>query len=89
VALHNLQDDVGFVPGPAYKATCIATIHVCAFNKGEASPRALQNCFGAIPVLDVGPMHLDREEPSIGVGQDVALATSDLFACVIALRSPF
>jgi hypothetical protein len=34
-------------------------------------------------------MHLDGEKPSIRIGQDVALAPSDLLACIIALRTPF
>jgi hypothetical protein len=37
----------------------------------------------------VGGMDLYREQPSIGVGQDVALAASDLLACIVTLRSPF
>jgi hypothetical protein len=34
-------------------------------------------------------MHLDREKPPIGVGQDMALAAFDLLARVVTLRSPF
>jgi hypothetical protein len=58
-------------------------------NEGKARAGALQDALGSVPVLDVGPMHLDREEPPVRVGQDVALAPFDLLARIIALRSPF
>ena len=84
-ALHDLQDDVGPALGPAHEPTRIAAVHVSAFNEREASPRALQDAFGSIAVLDVGPVHLNREEPPVRVGQDVALAPFDLLARIIAL----
>jgi hypothetical protein len=31
----------------------------------------------------------DGEEPTVGVGQDMALAALDLLARVVALRAPF
>jgi hypothetical protein len=34
-------------------------------------------------------MNANREEPAIGVGQDVALAPGDLLARIIALFAPF
>ena len=43
----------------------------------------------AIAVLDVSGMDANSEEPTIGVGQDVALAPGDLLAGVIALVAPF
>ncbi len=83
-ALHDLQDDVGLVLGPARKPTRIAAVRVSALDKGKASPRALQDALGSIPVLDVGPMYRDGEQPSISVGQDVALAPFDLLGRIIA-----
>ena len=73
------------VLGPLHKATGIAAICVSARNERKASPRALQHAFGTIAVLDVGPVHLDGEQPSIGVSQDVALAPFDLLSRIVAL----
>jgi len=87
-ALHDFQDDVGFVPGPGHEPTGVAAIHIGECDEREESPRALQDAFGSIPVLDVGPMDLDGEQSSVSVGQDVALAAFDLLGRVEALRSP-
>jgi len=46
-------------------------------------------CPGTIAVLDVRPLHFDREQPPIGIGQDVALARFVFLARIIAPRSPF
>ena len=75
--------------GPAYEPTRIAAVRVNVFDKGKARSGALQNAFGSVPVLDVGPVDLDGEKPPVRIGQDVALAPFDLLARVIALRSPF
>ena len=72
-ALHHLQDNVSPVLGPAHEPTRVAAIHVSEFNEGKAKAGALQDALGSVPVLDVGPMHLDGKEPPVGVGQDVAL----------------
>jgi hypothetical protein len=77
------------VLGPAHEPTRIAAVRVNALDKRKAGSGALQNPFGSVPILNVGPMDLDREKPPIRVGQDVALAPFDLLARVVALRSPF
>lgn len=87
-ALDHLQDDVGLVLGPGHEPTGVAAIRVSACDEREESPRALQDAFGSIPVLDVGPMDLDGQQSSIGIGQDVALAAFDLLGRIEALRSP-
>jgi hypothetical protein len=87
-ALDHLQDDVGLVLGPGHEPTGVAAVDVRELNEREESPRALQDAFGSISILDVGPMHLDGEQSSIGVGQDVALAALDLLGRIEALRSP-
>jgi len=43
----------------------------------------------AIAILNIGSVDLDGEQPSICVGQDVALPARDLLACIVALASPF
>ena len=78
-------------------ATLIACIRDDALNKGKAPARLPQQSFCAIPILDAGRMNAAREEPSEGVGQDVALAAKHLLACIIPrrvergppLRAPF
>jgi hypothetical protein len=34
-------------------------------------------------------LHLDSEQTTVGIGQDVALAARDLLARVVAARAPF
>jgi len=80
---------VGLVLGPTHETTRIAAVRIRALDKWKANPRARQDAFGSITGLDVGPMHLDGEQPSVGIGQNVALTTLNLLANIIALRSPF
>ena len=88
-ALDHFQGNRGPLLGPTHEPTGIAPVCIGKLHERKASPRALQNPFGAVPILDVGPMDLNREQASVGVGQDVALAPFDPLARVIALRSPF
>ena len=89
VATDDLQDDVGLVLRPCDEATRVAAIGVGALHEGVSRPRALQDTFTALAILDVGAMDLHGEEASVGIGQDVALASADLLARVVALRAPF
>src|SRR3954468_12578181 len=66
-SLHDFQDDVGLVLGPAHEATSIAAIDVRVLDKWKASPRALQNALGSVSVLDVCPVHLNGQQASIRV----------------------
>ena len=50
--------------------------------------RGFEGELGPVTVLDIGGVNADREQPPIGVGQDVALATGDLLGGVIAARTP-
>lgn len=88
-ALDYLQVNMGPLLGPPHQPTRIAPVCIGKFNEGKASPRALQDPFGSVPIRDPGPMDLNREQASIGIGQDVALAPFDPLARVVALRSPF
>ena len=89
LALDHLQEDMGPLPGPAHQPTRIAAVPVSEFDERKASPRTLQDALGSVPILDVGPVNLNREQPSVRIGQDVALAAFDLLTRIIALRSPF
>ena len=73
---------------PFDEATRVAAIGVGAFHEWVPLARALQDALAAVAVLDVGAMNLHREQPTICVGQDVALAAADLLASVEALRAP-
>ena len=85
----DLDDDVGLVLGPAHEPPGIAAIGEGTGHEGVACAGSLEHRLAPIAILDVGGMDLYREQPSIGVGQDVALAASDLLACIVTLRSPF
>ena len=72
-------------------------------DEGERPAGPLQHVLGAVAVLNVGGMDLDREQAAARVGHDVALAPADLFAVrgayaappgprsplIIAFRAPF
>jgi hypothetical protein len=47
---------------------------------------SLQNFDGSVSVLNVGWKHSDAQQKSKLVNEDVALASRNLLACVIALR---
>lgn len=88
VTTDDLQRDVGFVLCLLDEAARVAAIGVGSLHEGEPRSRALQNSFATVPVLDVGAVDVHGEQPAIGVGQDVALASADLLAGIIAFRAP-
>lgn len=88
-AADDFEDDVGLVGGPLHEPAGIAAIGEDAGDEGVTLARALEQQLAAIAVLNVGGMDANREEPAIGVGQDVALAPGDLLARIIALFAPF
>src|SRR5690606_8506743 len=88
-ALHDLQRDMGLVLRPLNEATGVAAIGVDLLDEGEAGARALQHALGAVAVLNVGGMDFDREQPTVGVGHDVPLASVDPLSGVVTSESPF
>jgi hypothetical protein len=58
-------------------------------REGKAAPGSLEDALRPAAVLDLGAVDLDREQPAVGVGQDVPLAAVDAFSRVIAFGSPF
>jgi hypothetical protein len=80
---------VGFTFGPAYEFPSVASIREDMLNEREPRAGAFQDTFGAVAVLNVGGMDLDRKQATVRVGQDVALAPGDLLPGVIAFKSPF
>src|SRR5215218_5939811 len=67
-------------------AALIACIRNDALQKGKAPARLSEQPLGPIPILHAGGMHGDREQQAERIGQDVALAASDLLARVIPGR---
>ena len=88
-AADDLEGDVGLVGGPVHEPAGVATIGEDPRDERVALARALERQLASIPVLDVGTMHPDGEQPAIGVSQDVPLAPGDLLASIIALVAPF
>jgi hypothetical protein len=80
-----------------HEPTGIAAIGEDAGDEGEALAGRLERQLAAVAVLDIGAMDADGEQPTIGVGQDVApfdfaqesLAPGDLLPRVIAFFAPF
>jgi hypothetical protein len=85
IAFDDLDDDVGLLPGPAHKPTGVTAIGKGALNEGVSCAGRLEHRLAAIAILDAGRMDADGEEPTVGVGQDMALAAFDLLARVVAL----
>ena len=79
---------MGLVLCPSDEAPRIAAIGLNTLHEGETRSRALQRAFAAVPVLDVGAMDVHGEQAAVGVGQDMALASADFLAGVIAFRTP-
>ena len=77
------------LPGPVDQAPGIAAIGEGVLYERISGPGAFQHALGPIAILDVGAVDVDGEQPTIGVGQDVALAPPDLLACVVAPVAPF
>jgi len=72
-----------------HEATGVAAIGEDAGDEGVALARAFKRQLATVTVLNISGMDANREEPAIGIGQDVALAPGDLLARVIALLAPF
>ena len=79
--------------GGSHLRPLIACIADDALDEGEQPARLTQERFGAVAVLHAGRMHDHREQHADGVGQQVALATDDLLARIVAgwvkRRAPF
>ncbi len=80
---------MGFGLGPPDEAAGIAAIGEDARDEGIAPARGLERQLAAVAVLNVRAIDPDAEQPAIGVGQDVPLASGDLLARIIAFRPPF
>lgn len=82
---HDLNDDMCLVLRPFDQPAGISAIGESMFDEGVASTGGLEYGLAAITVLDASGMDLDREQPAVGVGQDMALAPFDLLARVVTL----
>ena len=69
-----------------HSSTLIACISDDPLQKRKAPPRLSQQGLRPVPVLHVGGMHVDGQQQSERVGQDVALAAQHLLASVVARR---
>ena len=74
--------------GPVDQAPGIAAIGEGMLYERVSGPEALQHALGPVAILDVGAMDMDGEQPTIGVGQDVALAAPYLLARIVAPGAP-
>ena len=88
-AADDFKDDMGLVPRPGDQLAGVAAVGEDALDEGETPPGPLQDALRPVAVLDVGAVDLDREQPAVGVGQNVPLAPVDAFSGVIAFASPF
>ena len=82
-ATDDLQGDVGLVVRPGNEAPGIAAVRKDGFHERKAGAGAFQHALGAVAILNVGGVDLNRERAAVGVGQDVTLAPMDLLARVV------
>ena len=80
---------MGLVLRPCDQLSGVAAVGEDALDEGEAPPGPFQDALRPVAVLNVGAVDLDREQPAVGVGQDVPLAAVDAFSGVVALGAPF
>src|SRR5215469_17699806 len=77
-------------PSPAMRERLdqlIATINAIGedvVQLGEFDPQALQQRDGAVDILDIGLMNAHGEQQAVGIGNDVALASTDALSGVEA-----
>ena len=88
-AADDFQREVGFVLGPFHQFPGITAVGEDPLNEGVKAARVQQQAFGAIPVLHISAMHFDPQQPTLGVGQDVALAAMDFLTRIEAFPPPF
>ena len=80
---------MGFVLCPRDQLAGVTAVGEDVLDKREAPPRLLQDAFCSVAILNIGTVDLDREQPTVGVGQNVPLAPVDAFSSVVALGSSF
>ena len=73
---------------PADEASGVAAVGVDPLDEGKAAPGPLQHAFCAVAVLNVGGMDLDRQQATVGVGQDMTLAPVDALSVRRACAAP-
>ena len=80
---------MGLALRPGDQLAGIAAVCEDALDEGETPPGSLQDALRPVAILNVGAVDLDREQPAVGVGQNVPLAAVDALSGVIAFGSPF
>ena len=88
-ALDDGQGEIGLLLRPLDQFAGIAAIGEHGLDEAPQGARGAQQRLGAIAILHTGRLHLDGEQTTVGVGQDVPLAAGDLLARVVAARAPF
>ncbi len=88
-AFHDDEGPLQYRRDPCDELARVAPIRPDELQSREAGNQGCQNLFGSIAVLDAGRMdHHDEEQPQ-DINDDVALATADALAAVIAPDPPF
>ena len=88
-AANDLEDDMGLILRPGDQPSGVAAVREDAFEEGKAAPGSLEDALRPVAVLDVGAVDLDREQPAVGIRQNMTLAPVDALSGVIAFGAPF
>jgi hypothetical protein len=74
---------------PEHELACVAAIGPDERQSREEPFCSLEQQFRSVTILNVRLMHLDFQDETQGINEDMALATFDFLACIIATRPPF
>jgi len=80
---------MGLVACPGDQPAGIAAVSEDALDEGKPPPRSFQDALRPVAILDVGAVDLDREQPTVGVRQDMTLTAVDAFSSIVAFGPPF
>ena len=80
---------LGVVLRPDDQLSSVSAVRKDALDEWKPPPGSPEDTLRAVAVLDVRAMDFDRQQPPVGVRQDVPLAPVDALSGVITLGSPF
>ena len=87
--LDNLQKPTTECTGPLYQLSCIAAISPYQLESRKSPQKLGQHELDPVSVLDVRSMDDNGQKQSQSVYDDMALASRDLLARIVATRPPF
>ena len=79
-----VAEEFPHLPHPSFQFALIAPVGKDQGHVQKQMAEEAKQDFGTIPVLHAGGADVNAQEQPLGIGQEVAFASFDLLACVIA-----